>query len=62
MSRLVHLFLQSYEADIVLDALRGLRLSFINRGLNTDGIDGLIQTVTDQIEVNKALDDWGHNT
>lgn len=61
MSRLVHLFLQSYEADIVLDALQGLRLSFLKTGMETDSIDELICMVKEQIEVGQTIEKWEEN-
>jgi hypothetical protein len=57
MSRLITLFLRDFQAETILDALRGLRLTFLNRGLNTDGIDELIRMVQKEIAASKFLND-----
>lgn len=58
MSRLIILFLQDFQAEIILVALRRLKISFFHKGLNTDSIDKLIKMVQEQIAVNKFLEDY----
>lgn len=58
MSRLVPLFLQKYQAETILDALRCLQISFQNRGLDATRIDELVELVEEQLRVYDILRDY----